>query len=51
MTDLKYYFDGTNGKPVEGEVSVSTLIAKLGDADSVGSLPFEYSDSFFSGSA
>ena len=51
MTDLKFYFDGTNGKPFEGEVSVSTLISKLGDADGVGSLPFEYSDSFFSGSA
>ena len=51
MTDLKFYFDGTNGTPFEGEVSVSTLISKSGDADDVGSLPFEYSDSFFSGSA
>lgn len=51
MTDLKFYFDGTNGSPFEGEVSVSALISKLGDADEVGRLPFEYSDSFFSRSA
>lgn len=51
MTDLKFYFDGTNGTPFEGEVSVSMLISKLGDADELGFLPFEYSDSFFSGSA
>lgn len=51
MTDLKFYFDGTNGTPFEGMVSVSTLISKTGDAGDIGTLPFHYSDSFFSGSA
>ena len=28
MTDLKFYFDGTNGTPFSGEVSIDVMISK-----------------------
>lgn len=51
MNELKYYFDGTNGTPVDGPVSVDLLLSKYRDVDVLGKLPFYYSDSFFSHSA
>lgn len=51
MTDLKFYFDGTNGTPFEGTVPVSLLISNIHDSDVISTLPFEYSDSLFAGSA
>lgn len=51
MTDLRFYFDGTNGTPFEGTVPVSLLISNIHDSDVISTLPFEYSDSFFAGSA
>lgn len=47
MTDLKYYFDGTNGYPVSATVSADLLISSREKFNTVAALPFEYSDSLF----
>lgn len=52
-TELRFYFDGTNGIPVEGEVPLNVMISKQ-NADSerlVGELKFRYSDTYFLRSA
>lgn len=51
MTDLKFYFDGTNGTPVSGEIPVSVMISKEDAPADIGQLRFKYSDSFFLRSA
>ena len=51
MTDLKFYFDGTNGTPVNGDISVSVMISKEDAPNAIGRLGFKYSDSFFLRSA
>ncbi len=50
MTDLKYYFDGTNGYPVTGTVTANLLLSCREKFNTVASLPFEYSDSLFDNS-
>lgn len=51
LNELKFYFDGTVGKPFEGTVDVDMLLSKNRDSDTLAKLPFYYSDSFFSHSA
>ncbi len=51
MTDLKFYFDGTNGTPVSGEVSIDVMISKQEKPKDIGQLKFKYSDEFFLRSA
>lgn len=51
MANIKFFFDGTNGRPVSGEVPVSVLISKEPSDKPVGTLIFKYSDSFFLRSA
>lgn len=47
MTDLRFYFDGTNGTPVNGEVLLDVMISKEEKPKDIGQLKFRYSDSFF----
>ena len=47
MTDLRFYFDGTNGTPVSGEVLLDVMISKEEKPKDIGQLKFRYSDSFF----
>lgn len=51
MTDLRFYFDGTNGTPVNGEVLLDVMISKEEKPKDIGQLKFRYSDSFFLHSA
>lgn len=51
MSQLKFYLDGTNGTPVDGEVSIDVLISKEGIGKELGKLKFRYSDAFFLHSA
>lgn len=54
MNDLKFYFDGTNGTPFDGDLTVSIMISKKDrpkDAPKLGKLCLHYSDSFFLHSA
>lgn len=51
MSELKFYFNGTNGTPMTGEVPISVLISKENAGKAVGELGFYYSDSFFLHSA
>ena len=51
MTELKFYFDGTNGTPFSGEVSIDVMISKQEKPKDIGRLKFKYSDSFFLRSA
>lgn len=51
MTDLRFYFDGTNGTPVSGEVLLDVMISKEEKPKDIGQLKFRYSDSFFLHSA
>lgn len=51
MTDLRFYFDGTNGTPVSGEVLLDVMISKEEKPKDIGQLKFKYSDSFFLHSA
>ena len=51
MTDLRFYFDGTNGTPVSGSVPISVMISKSDPPKDIGTLDFYYSDSFFMRSA
>ncbi len=51
MTELKFYFDGTNGTPFSGEVSIDVMISKQEKPKDIGQLKFKYSDSFFLRSA
>lgn len=46
MTDLRFYFDGTNGTPVNGEVLLDVMISKEEKPKDIGQLKFRYSDSF-----
>lgn len=51
MTDLKFYFDGTNGTPFSGEVSIDVMISKQERLKDIGQLKFKYSDAYFLRSA
>lgn len=51
MANIRFFFDGTNGRPVSGEVPVSVLVSKEAADKPVGTLMFKYSDSFFLRSA
>ena len=51
MTDLKFYFDGTNGTPFSGEVSIDVMISKQEKPKDIGQLKFKYSDAYFLRSA
>ena len=51
MTDLRFYFDGTNGTSVSGEVLLDVMISKEEKPKDIGQLKFKYSDSFFLHSA
>ncbi len=51
MNELKLYFDGTNGKPVSGEIPVSLLVSSGDRKSQIATLPFYYTDGFFDNSA
>lgn len=51
MTDLRFYFDGTNGTPAEGDVPISVMISKEHNPTDIGELKFRYSDAYFLRSA
>lgn len=51
MNNILNYFNGTNGTPVDGTVSVPFLVSYKGSAKPVDSMPMYYSDAFFSSSS